>query len=223
MIPVALALVVAPSMRAQQTPDLVPYLIADRATEVAMARSSAPKHISDSATVLVLSRSGFVEAAHGTNGFTCLVLRSFLGGLEDPNFWTPQVRAPNCFNPPAAKTVVVEITKRAEWIMTGISRADIVTRTKHAYATHEFPLPAAGSMTYMLSRDQILAPEKPHWMPHLMFYYDKSLPSSTWGASGMTSPIIDGSIGDPSSPVLVLLIPVRQWSDGTTAMSGAGR
>lgn len=219
----AAALFSAGSLRAQQTPDLTPYLIADRAAEVALARSAAPRNVSDSATVLVLTRSGFVEAARGTNGFTCLVLRSFLGGLEDPTFWSPKVRAPNCFNPPAVRTVVPEIRKRAEWIMAGVNRTDIASRTKRAYATHEFPMPAAGAMTYMLSHEQYLVDANPHWMPHLMFYYDKSLPAAAWGAGGMTSPIIDGSVGDPSHPVLTLLIPVRQWSDGTAALPGTGR
>ena len=220
---VALALVAAHSASAQQSPDLTPYLIADRASEVAMARTGAPKGISDSASVLVLTRSGFVEAAHGTNGFTCLVFRSFLGSLDDPNFWGPKVRGPACFNPPGVRTVMPEIAKRAEWIMTGVSRSDIATRTKQAFASHEFPLPAAGAMTYMLSHEQVLAEQNPHWMPHLMFFYDKSMPSAAWGAGAMNSPIIDGSIGDPNSPVLVLLIPVRQWSDGTSAMPGAGK
>lgn len=221
---VALALLVASSsVGAQQNPDLTPYLIADRAAEVALARSAAPKSISDSATVLVLTGSGYVEAAHGTNGFTCFVLRSFHGSPDDPTFWNAKVRAPNCFNPPAVKTVVVEMKKRADWIMAGVSRADISDRRKRAYAAHEFALPAPGSMTYMLSHEQILGDSKPHWMPHLMFFYDKSLPAAAYGAGGMSSPVIDGSIGDPNDPVLTLLIPVRQWSDGTPAMLGAGR
>ena len=217
----ALALLASRSLAAQQNPDLAPYLTANRAAEVALARSAAPKNVSDSASVLVLTPSGFVEAARGTNGFTCLVLRSFSGSLDDPTFWSPKVRAPNCFNPPAVKTVVPEITKRAEWIMAGVSRTEIVARTKRAFATHEFPLPAAGSMTYMLSHEQYLSDTNPHWMPHLMFFYDKSLPAAAWGAGGMTSPIIDGSIGDRSFPVLTLLIPVRQWANGTLAVPGA--
>jgi hypothetical protein len=160
---------------------------------------------------------------HGTNGFTCLVLRSFLGSLDDPKFFTPNVRAPNCFNPPASKSVVVEIRKRAEWVMSGVNRSDIIARTKSAYASHEFPLPAPGAMTYMLSHEQVLADVNPHWMPHLMFFYDKSLPPAGFGAGGMKSPIIDGSIGDANSPVLTLLIPVRQWADGSQAMPGAGQ
>jgi hypothetical protein len=214
----SVALVAATRVGAQQTPDLAPYMIADRSAEVALARTAAPASISDSAAVLVLTRTGFVQAAPGSNGFTCLVFRSFDGSLTDPNFWTPATRGPACLNAAASATYLKEMQKRTEWIMAGVSTSEIATRTQRAFASHEFPLPAVGALAYMMSPKQHLADTNPHWMPHLMFFYDKSAPAAAWGASGMTSTIIDGSIGDKSSPVLTLLIPVRQWSDGTPAL-----
>lgn len=216
----ALSVVAAPLV-AQQT-DLAPYMIADRAAEVALARSAAPRPISDSATVLVLTRTGFVEAAHGANGFTCAVFRSFLGGVTDPGYWSPKVRAPICFNPPASRTVLREGVVRAGWVMSGVEQKEIAARTDRAYASHDFPLPAPGAMVYMLSPQQYLSDDDPHWMPHLMFFYDRSLPAAAFGAGGFTAPIIDGSVGTPSAPVLTLLIPVRQWSDGTPAVATSG-
>jgi hypothetical protein len=213
-----LALFAAGPVSAQQNPDLAPYMMADRAAEVALARSAAPKHVSDSATVLVLTRTGFVEAARGTNGFTCLVIRSFGGALSDPKFWNPRVRAPHCLNPLAVRTVLPEMRKRAEWIMAGVSPTEIATRTQRAYASHELSMPAVGSMAYMLSREQYLVDD--NWMPHMMFYFDKSMPPAAFGAGDFKAPVIDGSAGDKQSPVWTLLIPVPQWSDGTPA---AGR
>ena len=218
----ALIFIAAAALKAQQSPDLAPYLIADRNAEIALARTAAPKEISDSATVLVMTRQGLIEAVHGSNGFTCFVLRSFSAGLKDPGFWNPQVRAPHCLNAPAVKTVLPEMRKRVEWIMAGVSLTEIATRTARGYASHELPLPAPGAMAYMLSHEQHLVDDDPHWMPHLMFYFDGSMPASTWGAGGMSAPVINGSAGDPHSPVLTLLIPVRQWSDGTPAMADAG-
>lgn len=207
---------------AQRLSDITPYLMPDRAAEVALARSAAPSAVSDSATVLVLTRTGFVEAVHGTNGFTCLVLRSFSGSVNDPTFWDPRVRAPLCFNPPAARTVLPATLANVRWLLDGASATDAAARTRRAYAAHEFPNPAPGAMAYMLSPRQWLAPVDPHWMPHFMFYFDRSLPAAAWGAEGdMTAPVIDGSVGDPDSPLLTLLVPVRQWSDGTSALSEA--
>jgi hypothetical protein len=215
---VVLVIVIATPIAAQKTPDLTPYLIADRAAEVALARSAAPRNVSDSATVLVMTRSGLVEAAHGSNGFTCFVLRSFDAGIGDPNFWNPGIRAPHCLNPPASRTILPEMKKRVEWIMAGVSPTEIDARTKRAYATHEFPMPETGAMAYMLSPQQHLADgAHSHWLPHLMFYYDKSIPAAALGAGGMKAPVIDATADDPSAPLLTLFIPVRQWSDSTPA------
>ena len=68
-----------------QSPDVTPYLM-DRAAEVSLARSAGPRTIADGVTVLVLTRTGYVEAVPGTNGFTCLVLRSFSGPATDASF-----------------------------------------------------------------------------------------------------------------------------------------
>ena len=215
----AFALITAARIHAQQTRDFAPYLMSDRAAEVALARTAAPKRISDSATVLVLTRTGFTTATKGSNGFTCLVERSFQGSVTDPTFWNPKVRAPHCFNPAATQSVLPQAMKRAEMILAGVSTQEIVKREHEAYASHALPAPAAGAMAYMLSPKQFLLDNDPHWMPHLMFYFDRSKPSPAWGAGGMTDAVIDDSGSDPKSPVRTLLIPVRRWSDGTPAVS----
>jgi hypothetical protein len=191
--------------------------------EVALARTAAPRTISDSATVLVLTRTGFVEAAHGSNDFTCLVIRSFSASVSDPEFWNPRVRAPHCFNPPAARTVLPVMLANVEWLLSGVTPVDVETRTREAYASGRFSLPALGAMAYMLSPKQYITDRNPHWLPHLMLYFDRSLPPATWGAGDGTSPVIDATAADPTSPVLTLLVPVRRWSDGTMAIETARR
>src|SRR6476660_690926 len=80
------------------------YLIADRDSEIALARSAAPASISDGAEVMVLGKSGFTTAVKGTNGFLCVVERSWGAASDDPEFWNPKVRSPICFNPAATRT-----------------------------------------------------------------------------------------------------------------------
>ena len=92
----------AATVAAQQAPDLAAYLMPDRAAEIAMARSAAPKYIADSATILVLTRSGYVEAVRGTNGFLCYVQRSFFRPDRGSGFWDPANRGPLCLNPPGS-------------------------------------------------------------------------------------------------------------------------
>ena len=207
---------------AQQTRDFAPYMIGDRNGEVSLARTAAPKFISDSATVLVLTRKGYVEAERGTNGFTCFVARSFAGRVDDSDFWNVKTRAPHCLNPPAVRTILPEMVKRAEWVLAGVAPAEIWTRTLRMYGTRELPMPEAGAMAYMLSRRQLLAAANSPWHPHLMFYYPSSVSPMTFGAAGFSAPVINGSAGDEKNPVMTVLIPVPQWSDGTPAVAKAG-
>lgn len=214
----ALAVCSAASLSAQRTRDLTPYLMSDRSAEIALARTAAPKSIADSAAVLVLTKTGYVNAARGTNGFICLVQRSFFAAIGDSSFWAPAIRAPICLNPPAVRTVLPEMLKRTEWIMAGASTDEVAKRTRRAYVSHELPRPAAGSMGYMLSPEQHLAEVNPHWVPHLMFWFDNSLPPGAWGLGDVNNTILDGTPRDSVSPIRLLLIPVRRWSDGTPAL-----
>lgn len=204
---------------AQQKFDATPYLISDRSAEVALARSAAPPSVSDSAAVLVLTPSGYVEAASGHDGFTCLVVRSFAGALEDPQFWNPDVRAPHCFNAPASRTVLQAMLSQSAWILAGVPKSEIAARAKRAYASGALHAPATGAMAYMLSPRQYIVPQNPHWLPHLMLYFDRrSISASMLGADAAgRSGIIDGSSVNPDDPVLILMVPVRRWSDGTPA------
>ena len=213
--------VIASALGAQKAPDLTPYLIADRAAEVALARTAAPSDISEKATVLVLTPKGYIEAARGTNGFTCIVMRSFAAAPDDPAFWNPHVSAPHCFNQPAARTVLPAMLAQIDWALAGATPTELNARIKKAYADKRFTMPAAGAMAYMLSPKQRLSDADPHWMPHLMFYYDHALKGTTFGAGGMTAPIIDATAADPNAPVQVIYIPIRTWSDGTPAVHAA--
>lgn len=212
------AVICSSSLGAQKAPDLTPYLIADRTAEIALARTAAPPNISANATVLVLTPKGYVQAARGNNGFTCAVMRSFAGTPGDPEFWKPHTRAPLCFNPPGARTVLPAILAQIDWAIAGATSAEMIGRTKKGYAEKRFKMPAAGAMAYMLSPNQHLSDDDPQWMPHLMFFYERSLDAAAFGAGGETAPIV---AGDPTAPVNVIYIPVRNWSDGSAAVHTA--
>jgi hypothetical protein len=55
-----------------------------------------------------------------------------------------------------------------------------------------------------------------------MFYADSSVPDAMWGAGVAGTPVIDVSGTSAYSPFRVLAIPVRQWSDGTSALPSGG-
>ncbi len=93
------------------------YRIADRASEIALARSAAPASISGDAEVLVLDRDGYTTAAKGTNGFTCLVERGWAAATDDAVFWNPRIRGPICVNAPAARTYLPTVLLKAKLVL----------------------------------------------------------------------------------------------------------
>src|SRR5262249_18416196 len=72
------------------------YLIAARDAEIALARSAAPAAISNDASILVLTRQGYQRAVEGKNGFVCFVGRPWTSAFDDPEFWNPKKRGPEC-------------------------------------------------------------------------------------------------------------------------------
>ena len=101
------------------------YFIVDRDTEITLARSAAPESISRDAEIMVLGRHGYETAVKGRNGFVCLVWRSWAAGIDDPEFWNPNVRSPVCLNPPAARFHVPLTVKRTQLILAGRSKSQM--------------------------------------------------------------------------------------------------
>jgi hypothetical protein len=88
------------------------YLMEDRNSEVALARSAAPESISRDAEVMVLGRHGYETAIKGTNGFVCIVERSWTAPIDNPDFWNPKLRAPICLNAAAAQSYLGARSRR---------------------------------------------------------------------------------------------------------------
>jgi hypothetical protein len=191
------------------------YLIASRADEIALARTAAPPSISADAEVLVLGSHGYETAVEGKNGFVCFVERSWAAGFEDPEFWNPRIRSPNCFNPPAARTELPQYLKRTEWALAGATRQQITEKTSAAFASHSFKAPEAGAFSFMLSKEAYVndATAGP-WLPHVMFFIPHGQ-ADNWGAGKEGSPVL-GQEGSATEST-VLFIPVRKWSDGSPA------
>ena len=146
------------------------YLIPDESAEMALARSAAPPSVSDAAEVMVLRRDGFATAATGSNGFVCVVERSWGKATDDPEFWNPKMRAPHCFNPAASKTFLPIFLKKTKLVLAGKSRAQILAAITSAFEKKELPALAPGAMCYMMAKQQYLSDEDKSWHPHLMFF-----------------------------------------------------
>ena len=104
------------------------YAASNQADEIALARSAAPISISGAAEILVLDAQGYHRAVEGSNGFTCLVERSWNDSFDDPQFWNPKIRAPNCYNAAATRSVLPAYLKRTELALHGASAAVTAVR-----------------------------------------------------------------------------------------------
>jgi hypothetical protein len=188
------------------------YLIADEAAEVRLARSAAPSSISDSAEVMVLGRDGYKTAVKGTNGFLCIVERSWGKPTDDAEFWNPEMRAPHCFNAAAVQTFVPIYLMKTKLVMAGKSREEIGKAIPAAFSSGALPKLGPGAMCYMMSKEQYLDDEDKSWHPHLMFFAPNDAAKS-WGANLPGSPLI--AADDPQERVTVFMMVVGKWSDGT--------
>jgi hypothetical protein len=106
--------------------------------------------------VLVLGDRGYETAIKGKNGFVCFVERFWAAGFDDPEFWNPKLRAPNCFNAPTARTELPQYLMRTEWVLAGVSRQKMKGKTRSAIASHEFKSPEPGALSFMLSKNGYL-------------------------------------------------------------------
>lgn len=182
--------------------------------EVALARSAAPPSIADGATVMVLGRQGYTTAVTGTNDFLCYVERSWAKATDDPEFWNPKLRTPNCFNQAAATSVAQIYLMKTRMVLTGKSKAEVDQGIAAALDSGKLPALPPGGMCYMMSRQQYIDDGVKSWHPHLMFYVAGDVAKS-WGANLAGSPVI--AVYDAEARVTTFMVVLHHWSDGTSA------
>ena len=201
------------------------YLM-EKNAEIQLARSAAPESISRDATVVVLTRQGYETAVEGKNGFVCIVGRAWAAAFDWPEFWNPKVKAADCMNPQSARSILPIIYLRAKMVMAGRSKAEMLAAVKAAYEKKQLPSLESGAMDYMMSKSAYLTDADGHNMPHVMFYTALK-DGKDWGSGAEGSPVMSSPYWfflsqDPSQikglpEILVFLVGVVNWSDGTPA------
>ena len=203
------------------------YLM-DRDAEIALARSAAPDAISRDASVIVLTRHGYETAVEGKNGWVCWVGRGWMAMFDHAEFWSPKVRAADCLNPPAARSILPYAYKRTELLLAGHSRQEVIAAIKAAIDKKELPALEQGTVSYMMSKSSYLTDSGDHNLPHLMFFQSAN-DGVAWGANLTNSPVMSVNYWYISvqsypqlksfPPVSLFLVGVDKWSDGTPALN----
>jgi hypothetical protein len=201
------------------------YLM-DRTAEITLARSAAPESISRDATILILGRQGYETAVQGKNGFVCMVGRAWGAAFDWDEFWNPKVKAADCMNPEAARSMLPIAYLRAKMVMAGRSKAEMLSAVQAAFENKQLPHLESGAMDYMMSKSSYLTDQGEHNLPHVMFY-TLLKDGKDWGSGAAGSPVMSSPYWSFSPneqpqmkglpPILVFLVAVPNWSDGTPA------
>jgi len=178
-----------------------------RAEEIALAKSAAPAALSDSASIFVLTDTGYELAHRGSSGAACYVSRGWVAALE-----------PHCFDAEGAKTIMPMEMRRVELLHRGATWEAADSVIAHGLFTGTFRLPRRPAMTYMMSAEQrLVAPNGQvagRYRPFILLYYPY-LTDAEIGMVGARKPAEPG-IAEPGGPQARLTvfvpaaIPVRR-------------
>jgi hypothetical protein len=157
---------------AQETPQEPPrevHLITastPRERQVELALSAAPTEVSSKAEVYILGSKGYEKVREGTNGFSCLIERSFAGTAQTSS-------APACFDAEGSRTIMLAYLRREELRAQGKSEAEIKDDIAKGFEDGRFKVPGPGFL-YMMSNENYVynseSKKSGFVPPHLMFY-----------------------------------------------------
>ena len=165
---------------------------------------------------MVLGREGYKTAETGTNGFLCIVERSWGQSTDEPEFWNPKLRAPHCFNAQAGRSFALIYLMKTRLVLAGKSKPEIAQRIATALDNKELPALEPGAMAYMMSKQQYLNDRDKSWHPHTMFFSPGDM-TKKWAADDPNSPVIAGN--DPEERITILFVLADKWSDGSAVAS----
>src|SRR5258707_13617364 len=138
-------------------PPVGEYLMPQGA-EISLAKSAATDNMSGKAPNKILAAFGFQVVHEGDNGFVCMVMRGFGAPTFTPTdlrnlVYDSKLRAPICFDPQAAQTVVPYYELRHKLGLQGRTPDEIAKAVLDAYSTGALPKMYKVSFAYMLSAD----------------------------------------------------------------------
>jgi len=185
-----------------------------RERQIKLALSSAPAEISNKASVYILGPKGYEKVREGTNGFSCLVGRSFEGATEASV-------DPMCYDAEGSRTLLLVNMREEELRANGKSEAEIKADIANGYKEGRFQAPSKPGFVYMLSGENFIRdPEtgKSGAFPgHLMFYapYMTAKDLGYESVSGAMMPYLSEP-GEPDAMMIIVPAPSepQDSSDG---------
>ena len=143
------------------------------ALEIRFALSASPPHVRDSAAAYVLDPTkGYVLSRKGTNGVSCIVVRSDWQ-LASPPF-RDDIYWPVCYDAEGSKTLLQDYFYAAELRARGMDSKQVHEAVTSRFGTPGYANPLRTGVAYMIApimRGYTSAPGPVTMnMPHYMFY-----------------------------------------------------
>ncbi len=139
--------------------------------EIDFALSAAPPHLRDNATTYVLNPAKGYSLSHkGTNGVSCIVVRSdwqFDEPFRDDIFW------PVCYDAEGSKTLLQDYFLAAEMRTRGMDAKQVHHEITRKFNTRNYRNPSRTGVAYMIAplmRGYVSSGVATMNMPHYMFY-----------------------------------------------------
>lgn len=168
--------------------------------EIRFALSAVPPHLRDDATTYVLDPAkGYVVNHKGTNGVSCIVVRSDWQWPDRP--FRNDIYWPVCYDAEGSKTLLQDYLYAAELRARGMDAKQVHNEVTRRFAKPDYPNPARSGVSYMIApvmRGFTRGTEPVTMnMPHYMFY-----------APGVTNSDIGGK-GYGQYPFMLRMSPGR--------------
>jgi hypothetical protein len=143
------------------------------ALEIQFALSAAPPHLRNDATIYTLDPAkGYVVSRHGTNGVSCIVVRSDWQWASPP--FRDDIYWPVCYDSEGSKTLLQDYLYAAELRAGRMDSKQVHEAVTSRFGTPSYPNPSHTGVAYMIApimRGYTSAPGPVTMnMPHYMFY-----------------------------------------------------
>jgi hypothetical protein len=143
--------------------------------ELRYALSALPPHLRNEAkTYLLDPAKGYVLNHQGTNGMTCIVVRSDWQYTERP--FRNDIYWPVCYDAEGSKTLLQDYMYAAELRAHGMEAKQVHVEVTKRFGTTAYPNPARAGVAYMLApimrtfADSKVVDPFTMNLPHYMFY-----------------------------------------------------
>jgi len=183
-----------------------------RERQIDLALSAAPTEVSSKAAVYILGPKGYEKVREGTNGFSCLIERSFKGTTQTSS-------APACFDAEGSGSIMVAYLRREELRAEGKSEEEVKEDIAQGYEDGRFKVPGPGFL-YMMSNENFVynnvSGKSGFVAPHLMFYAPNKTANDV-GYDSVSPTMVPYLTGSGIGPESLLVVAAEKPSQGDSA------